>query len=329
MSGFELWLSGHDSMSGTLMVLLWAAGVVTALVIVVGLLAFRDFAMRDMIDIFLRTAVVLVLVVLGWTWLEQSARREHAAERRALEVRESELTARAVAPGSALACLNPVGIETVDAACEQAVFASPNSVAATVAYVDAQLSLVADGLEYANRDRSYGGGLERSRRALEADRFGFVAHVLETRGCTAEDCTAFKLLRYTTRVKANLKEHAFVAHVTQYAANWPAGSVATTAGAGQVPSAITLPPSASAAPAVSRFNFPSSASIPPVSIMSAEPTGSTSPNNASGASTEPSASEPKKPPARRQSANKPAAARLPPPPVPPPASNPGTPPRTQ
>ncbi len=325
MSGFELWLSGHDSMSGTLMLLLWAAGVVTTLVIVVGVLAFRDFAMRDMIDIFLRTAVVLVLAVLGWTWLDQSALRDRAAERRALEVRESELTARAVAPGSALACLNPVGIETVDAACEQAIFASPHSVAATVAYVDAQLSLVADGLEYANRDRSYGGGLERSRRALEADRFGFVAHVLETRGCTAEDCAAFKLLRYTTRVKANLKEHAFEAHVTQYAANWPANNVATAAGAPQVPSAITLPPSASAAPVVSRFNFPSSASIPPVSIMSAEPTGSTPPNN--GTSSEPPAPDAQKPPARRQSANKPAAARLPPPPAPP-APNPA-PPRTQ
>ena len=56
MSGSELLLSGHDSISGTLMLLLWAAGVVTALVIVVGVLSYRDFAMRDMVDAFLRTA---------------------------------------------------------------------------------------------------------------------------------------------------------------------------------------------------------------------------------------------------------------------------------
>ena len=153
-----------------------------------------------------------------------------------------------------------------------------------------------------------------TRRTLEADRFGFVAHVLETRGCTPEDCAAFKLLRYASRVKTNLKDHAFEAHVTQYAANWPAGSVATAVVASPVPSAIALPPSPSTTSSVSRFNFPSSASIPPVSIMSAEPTGSTSPNNASA---EPPT--PEKPPARRQSASKPAAAssRLPPPPAPP------------
>src|SRR5476651_776651 len=166
MSGSELLLSGHDSISGTLMLLLWAAGVVTALVIVVGVLSYRDFAMRDMVDTFLRTAGVLVVAVLGWTWIDYSAVREHAAERRALDVRASELTARAVAPGSALACLTPIGIETVDAACEQAIFASPQMVAAAVAYVDAQLLLLSDGLEYASRDRSYGNGLERSRRKI-------------------------------------------------------------------------------------------------------------------------------------------------------------------
>jgi len=207
----------------------------------------------------------------------------------------------------------------VDAACEQAVFASPQTVAAAVAYVDAQLLLLADGMEYASRDKSYGGGLERPRRTLEADRFGFVAHVLETRGCTPEDCAAFKFLRYASRVKTNLKDHAFEAHVTQYAANWPAGSVATTVVASPVPSAVALPLSPSTTSSVSRFSFPSSASIPPVSIMSAEPTGSTSPNNAS---TEPPA--PEKPPSRRQSASKPAAAagRLPPPPAAPPPRTP-------
>jgi hypothetical protein len=104
-----------------------------------GVLAYRDFSMRDTVDAFLRTAGVIVVAVLGWTWIDQSAQREHAAERRALDARASELTARVVAPGSVLACLTPVGIETVDAACEQAVFASPQTVAAAVAYVDAQL----------------------------------------------------------------------------------------------------------------------------------------------------------------------------------------------
>ena len=45
----------------------------------------------------------------------------HGADRRALELRAQELTARTLAPGSALACLDAVAGENVDAACESAV----------------------------------------------------------------------------------------------------------------------------------------------------------------------------------------------------------------
>ena len=302
-------------MTGTFMLLLWAAGVVTALVVVVGVLAFRDFSMRETVDILLRTATVVVLAVLGWTWLDYSVLHEQSAERRALDARSSELTAQAIQPGSALACLNSVGNEVVEAACAQALFSSPQVIAAAVAYVDARIALLADSIAYANRDLSYTGELEHLRGTLEADRFGFVAHVLAGRGCTAAECAAFKLFKDTSRVQVNLKERAFDAHVTIYAANWPVNKPSSEAAA-PPPPAATLPPQASGPPVASRFSFPSSASIPPVSIMSAEPTGLTVPGN-SGVSAEPPTAERPAPPARRQSANRPpqgSAKPLPPPP---------------
>ena len=106
-----------------------------------------------------------------------------------------------MAPGSALACLDANAGEAVERACEKALFATPESVAAAVAYVSAKLTLLADGLDYARRvDGAYAAQLEGLRRAAETDRFGLVAHVLATRdGCTAESCATFKLLEDPSR----------------------------------------------------------------------------------------------------------------------------------
>jgi hypothetical protein len=335
MSGFEYWLAGHDSMTGTFMLLLWAAGVVTALVIVICVLAFREFAMRDTIAVLLRTAGVLVGAALVWTWLDFSMWREVGAERRALDARSTELTARAIAPGSALACLNAVDNEVVETACEHALFASPQAVAAAVVYVDAKLTLLADGLDYASHSRNYTTELDRPRRVLEADRFGIVAHVLASRGCNAEECAAFKLMQDTSRVRVNLKERLFEARVAQYASNWPAGSVptASTTNPAAVPTPVSSAPSASAlgAAAALRNSFPSSASIPPVSIMSPEPNDKAQPGKASGASATSPASESQTQPSRRQSVNRASSGqggpplRLPAPPNVPPQGSPQSP----
>ena len=61
------------------------------------------------------------------------------------------------------------------------------------------------------------------RHALEADRFGVVAHVLAVRdGCTPEQCGAFALLQDTSRIIVNLAERPFDARLKKYAAAWPA-----------------------------------------------------------------------------------------------------------
>ena len=119
-------------------------------------------------------------------------------ERRALDDRKAALIAGSIAPGSALSCLDELAGEVVETACEKAVFASPEAVAASVKYVTAQLALLNDGTAYAQRgNASYAAELAPLRTAIELDRFGLVAHVLGDReGCTestAMRCRGFAI----------------------------------------------------------------------------------------------------------------------------------------
>jgi hypothetical protein len=131
-------------------------------------------------------------------------------EREALDARALQLTAAAIAPGSPLACLDNGGGDAGDA-CEAAVFVRPETVAAATAYVEARLRLLADSLEYGRYvDPTYYSTLTQLRGAIEADRYGFVAHVLATRDrCTADACGVFDHLRDPNAVKANLRARTF------------------------------------------------------------------------------------------------------------------------
>ena len=267
-------MSGLDPVSGTLALPMWAAGTLAAVALVVCLIAFR----RAVHDGLTGAAawVALLLIGAGATWLalEVAPARDVAAERRALDARLTDLTARAIAPGSALACLDAGAGAAVEGACEKAVFATPEATAAAVSYVSAQLAWLADASEHAQRDRSYANLVAQLRRAAETDRFGIVAHVLSAReGCTAKKCDAFFLLNDVTRVSANIADHTYESLVDRYAAAWPTASarpLASTAATGSITASNNVPGLPSKPPGPDVF-FPSSASIPPVNIMKAEP----------------------------------------------------------
>jgi hypothetical protein len=123
-----------------------------------------------------------------------------------------------------------------------------------------------------------------ARRAVELDRYGVAAHVLSTGdGCTPERCPAFAWVNDSGVLKANMKVHAFETYVDRYAAGW--GKPSTPAPEAPAPSASAppgAPPPAAVAnagepgpalgkPVDPKWDFPSSASIPPVSIMNPEP----------------------------------------------------------
>jgi hypothetical protein len=235
-----------------------------------------DRALNGLLRLAIAAAVIggstLAVVVV----LDRMGTDQKAAERRALLQRNAELNSSAVAPGSVLACLDGGAGETVENACEKAVFANPQSAAGAVAYTAARLSLLTDAQAFSKTDGAIMDAFTGTRRALELDRFGLAAHVLANRdGCTAERCPIFAWLHETAVVKANLKRDVFGSYVDRYAAAWntaepdkpaPVASAPAPATVASAPAAI-----AGHTPLSSKYDFPSSASIPAVSIMNAEP----------------------------------------------------------
>jgi hypothetical protein len=286
MSGFaEPWLPGVDPAGGALVLPLWSAAVIAALFVAFCVFVLGRAGRDGIVDALSRAGLLLVGAAVAWVVLDATSAGTFAAQRRALDARLLEMTTRAVMPGSALACLDATAGELVEASCEKALFATPESTAASVAYVTAQLSLLADGSEYERRSgANYESALGGLRHAVEADRFGIVAHVLADRdGCTANRCGTFGLLRDTSQVGDNLIGHKYESYVLHHATEWLQSALSQVA-TNSIPPSPSPPPgplsspqnSASAASSKAAPNglyFPSSASIPPVSIMNAEPSG--------------------------------------------------------
>ena len=217
--------------------------------------------------------------------LQHAATTEQANERRALVLRNAELTRAALLPGSALACLDGEAGEKTGDACEAAVFAGPATVAAAVAFEGERLAILKAAFELSKQgDAQVMPALAGARRAAELDRYGLAAHVLAAReGCTVVDCPALAMFNDTTALKANLKAQAFESYVAQHAAQWgktaepPAPPVAAATPPDAVAS-VTPPPGGpphdeqgTARPVDRKWTFPSSESIPAVSIMKSEP----------------------------------------------------------
>jgi hypothetical protein len=267
---------------------------------ILGVLAFQNAGKAGKPGLFWRGTLMLVGAIFAWVLVSRLPTLEQPIDRGAIEMRSAELTARAIAPGSALACLDTVASAAVEDGCEKALFSTPETVAAAVAYVDARYSLLAPSIALADRDPSYGPSLERLRRAIETDRFGLVAHVLTTRGCTVSACPDLRLLRDSSAVLANMKSRAFETRVGVHALAWqPNGATVAAAPAtsdGATGAASVRAPSTAARP--SKYEFPSADSIPPVSIMAPEPAA---PQPVGPKSAEPKPAAPAKRPAHRQS----------------------------
>jgi hypothetical protein len=263
------WLPGLDLATGTFTLPLWAAGVAAALFVALLVIAVLRAGVTEFGSMIFRVAVIVIAVVFGWTYVTRTGDRDRADERRALDQRASELVSRAVAPGSAIACLEATNTETVEGSCERAVFATPETVAAASAYIAARISLLSDAHEFTSRrDQSYESQIAGLRRTVAADRYGLASQVLAVRdGCTADACDAFGLVYDDKKLRANMRDRLFDITVARYAVNWPTRTrpIASTS-----PTSPTSP-SSSVTPPGPNVQFPSAQSIPPVSIMTAEP----------------------------------------------------------
>ncbi len=290
-----------DSATGAFMLPAWAAVALVAIAVAAVILSMLRGGRVVVTGGLVGIAFLFLIIMIAWVGAERVADRERTEERHALVTRAQNLAAQAAMPGSPLACLDAVAGDTVEAACERLLFGGPETVAAATAYTAARLALLSDGVDYALRaNASYEGALPGLRRALETDRFGFVAQVLASQyGCSADRCDAFTLFRDTNRLAANLGERPFDVAVARHAASW--GTKVERAGGGERPIA-----SSRGSPIPPGFNLPSSASIPPVSIMVPESAGAPAaqPNNAAAAG-ETTAAPPSPP--RRSAAPRPAA----------------------
>jgi hypothetical protein len=293
--GFSI--PGVDLAAGTLTLPIWVGGVISGVLLLLLLLVIFRGGFGTALGSIVPIAALVLALVGGWLYLDRSAARDRADERRALDQRIAVLNAGALASGSALACLDAGIADSIESACEKAVFASPESVAAAIVYVGARLSLLAEGFSFAARaDAGYETSLAGLRRAAEADRFGFVAQVLATRdGCTAEKCPLFAWLNDAERVRANLNDHTFEGLIARNSANWSQQ--------GRAPAPVAAAPSPPPNAATS-MTFPSAASIPPVSIMNGEPAAGSTGTAAAAPAAAPSPS-----PARRPVAPRPLTPR--------------------
>jgi hypothetical protein len=168
----------------------------------------------------------------------------------------------------ALACLDGLAGENVEAACEKALFASADSVAASVSYTAGQVTRLAAFGNVAAANRVMTPELNALRRTIERDRYGLVAQVLKTReGCTlAAACPFFQMLTNSGQISSNMSENLYDGFVERYASAWNAppaiaGMAAPVAALGTVP-----PPGKPVS-----GDFPSASSIPPINIMTPEP----------------------------------------------------------
>jgi hypothetical protein len=288
MLEFAKKFSGTD-LSGAVALPPWILAVLAA-GLVVGL-AFM--AMRDMRTVWSIAIVVACAAAGTAVWVfDRLAARDVAAERRALEERAFALKLQALMPGSALACLEPIA-PVIQDACEKTLFAGPDTAAAAVAFVTAQLELLGDARKHMmTSGLSYSDAIMAVRSAVERDQFGIVAHVFASRrGCRPDHCDLFTLLQDTGRVRTNLAERPFEASLALHSPEWAAQNNRS----GAAVAGVTAPAGTGmgAVRPGSKLFLPSSSSIPSLNIMTPESAATQQPNETT-ASAETSA-RPRKP----------------------------------
>jgi hypothetical protein len=313
---------GVDSEMGGSVLRLWIAAGSAALLVAICAVAFNGLRTNAA-----RAGVVALGALVGgaiiWALLASPVAQDHGADRRALELRAQDLTARTLAPGSALACLDAVAGENVDAACEKALFTSAATVAAATSYAAARLELLSDMAAYVKHGgRDIDGALLPLRHSLETDAYGFVAHALAVRdGCTSQNCKALDVLADASRVRANMSGQTLDRYLDRYLTVWallPDGPGPVADAAMQSQPTPTYQPGAPGPRKLVNIDFPTAASIPAVSIMNPEPGTKPPPAGAaSAANPNPpapgaaSASAPPSKKSRKQAANPPAQAPAP------------------
>ncbi|HEY0234561.1 MAG TPA: hypothetical protein VGC86_05835 [Afipia sp.] len=291
---FELWNSPNFPMWLTLI-----AAAFFAVILVITMLRAEKSAANGAL-------IVITLLAVGIAAIAMM--RSSSVSSAANDAGRGRLSLQSVAGPAALSCLDGLAGENVENACEKAVFASADSTAAAVSYAASQVTRLASYGNVAAADKVMTPDLQALRRAVERDRYGLIAQVLTVRdGCNLSVCPFFQSLTNTAQISVNMTEKTYEGFIGQYLPSWNAPPVLVSA-----PSATSaLAPSVPSGKPLSG-DFPaSSASIPPVNIMTPEPASppqaapKTAEDAASRTGAAPSAA--KKPPAQKPRAQAPAS----------------------
>lgn len=220
-------------------------------------------------DKSIANGALAVIALLALTVAVAASMRSFGSSERLLAV-SKPVPAQGAASLASLACLDGLAGESVEAACEKALFASAESSAAAVSYTAAQISRLTAHGDVATANGAMTPELATLRRVIERDRYGLVAQVLLTREqCSLTACDVFRSLSDRKQVAANMAERAYDGYVGRHSANWGA-LPQTAATASATPALAGLPVSAPTG-RPTNADFPTSASIPPVNIMGNEP----------------------------------------------------------
>jgi hypothetical protein len=175
----------------------------------------------------------------------------------------------------ALSCIDDLAGDAVEEACEKALFGTPDATAAAVSYAASEIDRLRSFGDVAAANRMMSPELQALRRAVERDRYGLAAYVLVARDrCTPTNCAAFQSLTDHNQLVANMEERTYEGRVSRYATAWNMPTAAPPAAAAAAISAVPgMPAMPASVPTGKPTNaeFPTSASIPPVNIMTPEP----------------------------------------------------------
>jgi hypothetical protein len=250
----ELWRSPSFPMWATLI----AAGFFALVVLIVLLRADKTMANGA-----LAVIALLAIGIASTTTVRGFGSAIRAADP-AVDVRGGGTQQVALAP--ALACLDGLAGESVEAACEKAVFGSPDTAAAAVSYAAEQVSRVVA----AGSARTLTPEQQILKRAVERDRYGLVAQVISIRDrCIVTECPLFRVLSETSQIRTNMNERLYDTLVARYSSSWTSASAAAPS-----PAASMLPGVPGALMPTGRpstVDFATSAAIPPVNIMTPDP----------------------------------------------------------
>ncbi len=249
----QLWRSPSFPMWATLI----AAGFFALVVLIVLLRADKTMA----------NGALAVIALLAIGIASTTTVRGFGTSARSTEsIADARVGTQQVALAPALACLDGLAGESVEAACERAVFGSADTAAAAVSYAAGQISRVIA----ASNARALTPEQQVLKRAVERDRYGLVAQVVSIRDrCVVSDCPLFRAVSDANQIKANMNDRLYDVLVARYSSSWTSAAAMPGAGssaAGLLPGGANVPTGRP-----TTVDFANSAAIPPVNIMTADP----------------------------------------------------------